>query len=74
MMAKKLNNSKNKLQRIGEDFNDEIEEIKNIRLENGMDKKRKSTRRLTNLIIKHQGWEKIKQDTIDIKLEGVKDE
>lgn len=70
----KLNNSKNRLQRIGEDFNNEIEEIKNIRLERGMDKKKKSTRRLTNLIIKHRGWKKIREDTINIKLGDEKNE
>lgn len=69
-----MQNSNNKLQRIGEDFNNEIEDIKNVRLESGIDKKRKSTRRLTNLIIKHQDWKKIKRDTINIKLEGVKNE
>lgn len=67
-------NSKNTLQRIGENFNKEIEEIKNLRLESGIDKKRKSTRRLTNLIIQHEDWKKIKEDTIVEKLEGVKDE
>ena len=73
-MPKKQKNSKSHLTRIGEDFSKEIEDIKKKRLEFGIDKKRKSTRRLTNLIIKHDDWKKIKGDTILIKLDGTNDE
>ena len=66
--------TKSKLVRIGEIFIAEIEDIKRIRLEKGIDKKKKSTRRLTNLIIKHQGWKKIKEDTINYKLGSMKNE
>lgn len=69
-MSRKTNKSGSLLARIGKYFNKEIEEIKEERLKLGMDKKKKSTRLLTNLIIKHQNWGKIKQDTINIKLEG----
>lgn len=58
--------------RIGEAFSKELEEIKEKRLESGIDKKRKSTRRLTNTIVKHRDWKKIKQDTIEVKLENEK--
>lgn len=60
---------KNVTSRIGKEFNDELEDIKEERLKRKIDKKRKSTRRLTNLIIKHRDWKKIKEDTIEIKLE-----
>ena len=66
--------TKSKLVRIGEIFIAEIEDIKRIRLEKGIDKKKKSTRRLTNLIIKHQGWKKIKEDTINYKQGSMKNE
>jgi len=58
--------------RIGNDFEKELDEIKRIRLEKGIDKKKKSTRKLTNLIVKHSDWTKIKKDTIEVKLENGK--
>lgn len=51
--------------RIGEAFNKEIQEIKEARLKSGIDKKKKSTRRLTNLLIKHKHWPKIKGEAIE---------
>ncbi len=62
----------NKTARIGEDFNREIEEVKKERIDLGIDKKKKSTKTLTNLIIKHKGWAKIKKDTIELNLENQK--
>lgn len=59
-----------KTARMGEDFSKEIENIKQERLDKGIDKKRKSTKKLTNLIVKHKAWEKIKKDTIEINLEN----
>jgi len=66
--------SNNHTARIGKLFSKEIEKIKDERLKLGIDKKRKSTRRLTDLIVKHESWEKIKSDTILIKLGGNKNE
>jgi len=63
---------KNVTARIGEEFSKELEEIKDTRLERGVDKKRKSTKKLTNLIVKHRDWETIKEDTIEVKLENAK--
>ncbi len=63
-------NTKNKTARIGEDFNKEIEEIKKERKKRGIDKNKKSTRILTNLIVKHRDWNKIKEDTIELNLEN----
>ncbi len=61
---------KNITARMGEDFSKELEEIKDERLNRKIDKKRKSTRRLTNLIVKHRDWKKIKEDTIEVDLEN----
>lgn len=59
----------NKTARIGESFSIELEKIKDARLERKVDKKRKSIKKLTNLIIKHKNWPKIKEDLIEVKLE-----
>ena len=63
-----------KTARMGEDFSKEIEYIKKKRLDTGIDKKKKSTKKLTNLIVKHNLWKKIKEDTIKINLENKKNE
>ncbi len=55
--------------RIGLDFAEELEDIKKERRERGIDKKRKSTKRLTNLFVKHRYWKKIKEDTIEVDLD-----
>ena len=55
--------------RIGNNFSEELESIKKIRLEEKTDKKRKSTKRLTNLIVKHKRWKEIKKDLIEVNLE-----
>lgn len=55
--------------RMGDEFSKEIEEIKDVRLKKGIDKKRKSTRKLTNLIPKHKHWPKIKADMQEVDLE-----
>lgn len=62
------------LSRNGEVFSREIEDIKNKRLEFQIDKKRKSTRTLTNLLVKHTLWMKIKNDMINLNLEKRKNE
>jgi len=61
-------NEENITARIGKVFNDEIEEIKKQRLDLGLDKKKKSTKTLTNLITRHKDWEKIKKDTIELEI------
>ena len=47
--------------RIGKEFEREIEEIKLLRLKKGVDKKRTSTKILTNLLTKHDHWPEIKE-------------
>lgn len=73
-MSEKLNDSKTCTARNGEDFAKEIEYIKNQRLELHIDKKRKSTRILTNLIIKHNFWPTIKAELIKLDLRKIKNE
>lgn len=51
--------------RISEEFNKEIEIIKKARLESGKDKKSISTRKITNLLIRHVDWKTIKTDLIN---------
>lgn len=57
---------KNVTARIGEKFSAELEEIKEARLKSGIDKKRKSTRKLTDLFTTHKSWERIKQEAINL--------
>lgn len=69
-MEEKNNKSGSVTGRLGSDFDKELCEIKQKRLDSGIDKKRKSTRRLTDLIPLHKNWPKIKEDMINIKLVG----
>ena len=63
-------NKKNITARIGDKFSEALEEIKDERIKRKIDKKRKSTKKLTNLIVSHRDWNNIKEDTIEVKLEG----
>ncbi|HEC66147.1 MAG TPA: hypothetical protein ENI23_12710 [bacterium] len=45
--------------KIGKKFHEAIERIKDAKLRNGTLKHRLSTEKLTNLIIRHNDWEKI---------------
>lgn len=56
--------------RIGKEFNEEIEKIKDLRLVSGKDKTRVSTRKLTNLIIKHNYWDIIKKEMVEFEFES----
>lgn len=56
-------------QRIGENFNQQIEHIKEQRLKLGNDEKKSSTRKLTDLLIKHDSWEIIKEDMIKFEFD-----
>ena len=73
-MPKKKKDAINHMTRIDKSLNDELEFIKDERLKQGIDKKRKSTRILTKLLIKHNHWGVIKAEMIQLKLEGVEDE
>lgn len=62
------------LQRIGDKFLKELDYINKKRLDLGIDKKKRSVRALTNVIIRHEAWEKIKRDTIDLNMERLNNE
>ena len=71
-MNLRKNNLHGKLVRVGEEFNKEIEFIKNKRLELGIDKVKKSTKILTNILIEHDIWNRMKEDIINLKIERIK--
>lgn len=60
--------------RVGTEFNKELELIKEARINTGIDKKKKSTRKLTDMIIKHENWPEIRKDLIKVRLEGREDD
>lgn len=62
-----------KQSRVGEEFYKEIEEIKDLRLRNGLDKERISTEKLTNCLVHHGFWKRIKEDLINLNEEGIKE-
>lgn len=63
---------KNVTARIGKAFSEELEFIKKERLDRCIDKKKKSTKKLTNLIITHRDWLNIKADIVKVNLENDK--
>lgn len=71
-MPKKETNNKNHTARVGVEFTKELMEIQETRLDNQIDKKKKSLRKLTDLIPKHNLWNKIKADMVKVNLEGEK--
>lgn len=48
--------------KVGENFHKEVELIKDRRLRNGKSRDRISTEKLTNMIIRHDGWQEIFND------------
>jgi hypothetical protein len=68
-MPKKETNNKNHTARVGVEFTKELIEIQEARLESNIDKKKKSIRKLTDLIPHHHHWAKIKADMEKINLE-----
>lgn len=58
---------KEKIIRVGTNFADQINEIRNERLKRNIDKKKISDRKITGLIPKHNFWGKIKEDLINFK-------
>lgn len=67
-MPEKKRNSENHTVRVGDNFHNEMEEIKESRIEKGIDKKKKSTRVLSNLLVRHKLWNKIKEEMIEVDL------
>lgn len=67
-MPGKEKDSENHTVRIGNNFHKEIENIQEERLDSGIDKKKKSMRVLSNLLVRHKLWNKIKQEMIEVNL------
>ena len=53
--------------RIGKRFNKEVEDIKVERIINKKSKEKPSTRTISNLIIRHKNFRKIKEDIIELE-------
>ena len=53
--------------RIGERFNEEMEEIKIARVASKKSKEKPSTEILSNLIARHKNFQKIKEDIIKLE-------
>lgn len=57
-------NNENKTTRVHPKFKEELNDIKKKRIKDGLDKKKKSDRAITGLIIRHDYWKDIKGDII----------
>ncbi len=57
--------------RLGTNFFNKVEKIKDARLRNGKSKERVSTEKVTNLIVKHRFWEEVEKDIINATQEEV---
>ena len=68
-MPKKIPGAINHTARIGKDFSSELNDVIEERLKLGVDDKKKSIRRLTNLLVRHKLWPKIKKEMIEVNLE-----
>ncbi len=60
------------LSRVGTEFVEQVNSIIKARLDNGNDKKRISSKVVTNLIIKHNRWLEMKENIINYKRRGKK--
>ena len=65
---------KNKIIRVSEDFDSEIENIQDKRIEKGLDEEKTSKPKISDLIRKHKLWNQLKEDVInfDFNLQNVK--
>lgn len=57
--------AQNKIIRVSEKFNEEIEDIQEKRIENGFEEEKLSKPKISDLIRKHNDWSKVKQDLIN---------
>jgi hypothetical protein len=57
--------AQNKIIRVSEKFNKEMEDIQKKRIENGFDEEKVSKPKVSDLIRKHKFWPKLKQDLIN---------
>ena len=65
---------KNKIIRVSEDYDSEIEGIQEKRIEKGVDEKKISKPKISDLIINHKRWDEIKEDIINFNLSLENDE
>ena len=70
-MPGKQKNTENHTVRIGDKFHKEIEEIQKSRMDSGLDKKKRSFRILSNLLVRHKLWSKIKQEMKEVDLNDI---
>ena len=66
---KQVNYNSNKLIRVSNNFDKEITNVQNKRIEIGMDETFVSKPKITDLIIKHNHWFKLKDDIINFNFE-----
>lgn len=66
-MELKKQNQPNRLVRVDNDFDNEIEDVILKRIENGIDEKPTSKPKITGLISKHLSWSRMKQDLINFR-------
>lgn len=60
-----MEKSKDIITRVSYKFKEELNKIKDERIEKGIDKNKKSDNYLTNLLIKHLNWPIIREDMIN---------
>lgn len=53
--------------RISRKFKEALQEMQKIRVEKGLDEVKKSLREITSLMLKHEGWPKMRRDIINYK-------
>lgn len=68
MAGNQLDGKENHPTRIGTKFHEQLLEIQNTRQQIGVDKKKTSIKKLTNLITKHKSWPIIKYDLTKVNL------
>ena len=61
----------NKPSRIGKNFHEEVEKIKDAKLRNGSARERLSTEKITNLITKHNRWKEIASHIVQASAQEV---
>jgi len=73
MAKQELHSANRHASRVGTTFVHELESIIMERLNQGIDKKRTSLRKLTEWIVRHNSWPLIREDLIKINLENGRD-
>lgn len=61
-------------QRVGHRFDQELEDIKVARIKNNKSKEKISTAKISNLIVRHKSFKKIKEDIIELEEDKLDEE